>query len=144
MSRYISSLSNPKVKEIVQLVSKSKVRKVFGVCIVEGRREVDRALACNWEMKELWTLENTEPVAGVPDTVDRYEVSAKVYEKIAYRDSTEDVVAVFYPGWQFCVPIEGFGGRESHRCCRRHRETWKSWCNYAHGFGRRRRSDCSS
>ena len=96
MSRYISSLSNPKVKEIVQLVSKSKVRKVFGVCIVEGRREVDRALACNWEMKELWTLENTEPVAGVPDTVDRYEVSAKVYEKIAYRDSTEDVVAVFY------------------------------------------------
>lgn len=50
MSRYISSLSNPKVKEIVQLVSKSKVRKVFGVCIVEGRREVDRALACNWEM----------------------------------------------------------------------------------------------
>ena len=96
MSRYISSLSNPKVKEIVQLVSKSKVRKVFGVCIVEGRREVDRALACNWEMKELWTLENTEPVAGVPDTVDRYEVYAKVYEKIAYRDSTEDVVAVFY------------------------------------------------
>ena len=81
MSRYISSLSNPKVKEIVQLVSKSKVRKVFGVCIVEGRREVDRALACNWEMKELWTLENTEPVAGVPDTVDRYEVSAKVYER---------------------------------------------------------------
>ena len=96
MSRYISSLSNPKVKEIVQLVSKSKVRKVFGVCVVEGRREVERALACHWELKELWTLEHAPPVEGVPENAEHFEVAAKVYEKIAYRDATEDVVAVFY------------------------------------------------
>ncbi|MCH1535066.1 MAG: RNA methyltransferase [Schleiferiaceae bacterium] len=96
MSRYISSLSNPKVKEIVQLVSKSKVRKVFGVCVVEGRREVERALACNWELKELWSLEHAAPLQEMPEGVEHYEVSAKVYEKIAYRDATEDVVAVFY------------------------------------------------
>ena len=96
MSRYISSLSNPKVKEIVQLVSKSKARKVFGVCVVEGRREVERALACHWEMKELWTLEHAPPIDGVPENAEHFEVAAKVYEKIAYRDATEDVVAVFY------------------------------------------------
>ena len=71
MSRYISSLSNPKVKEIVQLVSKSKARKVFGVCVVEGRREVERALACNWEMKELWTLEQASPITGGPESTER-------------------------------------------------------------------------
>ena len=72
MSRYISSLSNPKVKEIVQLVSKSKVRKVFGVCVVEGRREVERALACNWEITELWTLEQASSVESVPESAEHF------------------------------------------------------------------------
>ena len=76
----ITSLQNQKIKDIVSLETKSRERREKGLFVVEGVREVERALACGYEAVE--TLRR-----GI-------DVSDAVYEKIAYRGSTEGIVAV--------------------------------------------------
>ncbi|CAI8402064.1 MAG: 23S rRNA (adenosine(1067)-2'-O)-methyltransferase [Cryomorphaceae bacterium] len=96
MSVFISSPSNPKVKDIVQLTTKARARKSRGCCVVEGYREIDRALLNGWKALELWTLDGTEPVVSPEHFADHYVAHAKVFDKIAYRSSTEHAVAVFH------------------------------------------------
>lgn len=77
----ITSLQNPKVKHLVALQQKSSLRKEEGVFVVEGKREVEHCLSRGYEVVSYFR-------EGI-------EVSSKVYEKIAYRGSTEGIVAVF-------------------------------------------------
>jgi len=76
----ITSLQNQKIKDIVSLETKSRERRERGLFVVEGVREVERALACGFEAVE--TLRRGT------------DVTDAVYEKIAYRGSTEGVIAV--------------------------------------------------
>ncbi|HCP41078.1 MAG TPA: rRNA methyltransferase, partial [Cryomorphaceae bacterium] len=95
MSLVITSTANPKVKDIVQLLTKSRERKSRGVCIVEGSRDINRALACGWEPVELWQLDGSEVLLNRMAFPRFYLASPKVFGKIAYRNTTECVVAVF-------------------------------------------------
>lgn len=95
MSLVITSTANPKVKDIVQLLTKSRERKSRGLCIVEGTREISRALACGWEPLELWQLDSSEVPLNTMAFANYYLASAKVFNKIAYRNTTEEAVAVF-------------------------------------------------
>jgi len=95
MSRYISSLSNPKVKEIVQLLTKARARKQSGLCVVEGAREIQRALSAGWMGVELWSKENTSQAHWMESFEHHYIAGSKVFEKIAYRSGTEAHVALF-------------------------------------------------
>jgi len=95
MSVVISSTSNPKVKDIVQLITKSRERKSRGCCVVEGYREINRALRNGWKGLDLWVLEGEEIKVLPEDFKNFYRTNAKVFEKIAYRSSTEHAVAVF-------------------------------------------------
>lgn len=76
----ITSLQNQKIKDIVALETKSRERRERGLFVVEGVREVERALACGYEAVETFRRGT--------------DVSDAVYEKIAYRGSTEGVIAV--------------------------------------------------
>lgn len=76
----ITSLQNDKVKEIVSLQTKSRKRRESGLFVVEGGREYERALSCGYQAVEVFRK--------------NVDVSAAVFEKIAYREGTEDVVAV--------------------------------------------------
>ena len=95
MSLVISSTTNPKVKDIVQLLTKSKERKSRGLCIVEGAREINRALASNWVPKELWQLEGSDVPLQSASFPNYYIATPKVFQKLAYRNTTECAVAVF-------------------------------------------------
>ena len=95
MSLVITSTTNPKVKDIVQLLTKSKERKTRGLCIVEGAREINRALASNWVAKELWQLDGSDVPLNTMAFPNYYLASSKVFQKIAYRNTTESAVAVF-------------------------------------------------
>ncbi len=103
----ITSLSNPKIKDLVALQAKSESRRSRGVFVVEGLREVTRCLIGGRRVaslfycpeiidpKEISALESTGsglPRSGV------FEVSRAVYEKAAYRGSTEGVLAVVEMG----------------------------------------------
>ena len=90
----ITSLHNPKIKDLLQLIDKSKERRERGLFVVEGAREVSRALAAGYEAETVFVCETllSEPPALDPEKV--FPVSAQVYERIAYRGGTEGVVAV--------------------------------------------------
>ena len=93
----ITSLQNAKIKQLLQLQQKSQERRKAGLFVVEGRRELMHCLEAGFTVDTVfWCPQvevGTEPLPPVPDGVRMIEVSKAVYEKIAYRGSTEGVVA---------------------------------------------------
>ena len=93
----ITSLQNPKIKQLLQLQQKSQERRRAGLFVVEGRRELMHCLEAGFTVDTVfWCPQvevGTEPLPSLPDGVRMIEVSKAVYEKIAYRGSTEGIVA---------------------------------------------------
>ena len=98
----ISSIQNPKVKRLLALQQKSSTRREAGCFVVEGRREllhcinagfgVETVFVCPELFSEDECRDILQQMAG--DMPQLYTVSGYVYEKIAYRGSTEGVMAI--------------------------------------------------
>lgn len=94
----ITSLQNTRVKRVVQLQQKSSERRRSGLFVVEGQRELQHCLEAGYEVVEIYMLEGREWKAegylllGCSPSI--FSVSPRVYEKMAYRGSTEGVIAV--------------------------------------------------
>jgi len=90
----ISSIQNPKIKLLTALQKKSAERRSHGVFVVEGQRELQHCVEAGFEVESLFVCK--ELFTGDFDVKNAavYTVSPKVYEHIAYRGSTEGVVAV--------------------------------------------------
>ena len=86
--RIISSVQNARIKHVVALQQKSALRREEGLFIVEGQREIEHCIACGYEIEELYVLD------GVVVEREHYTVSPPVYEKMAYREGTEGIIAV--------------------------------------------------
>ena len=86
----ITSVQNARIKHVVALQQKSSLRREEGLFVVEGRREIEHCIACGYEAAELFSRSQE---SGIRREVE-YLVSPQVYEKIAYRGSTEGVIAV--------------------------------------------------
>ncbi|MBC7886080.1 MAG: RNA methyltransferase [Saprospiraceae bacterium] len=102
MIKSISSPVNPLIKQIVLLGEKTKVRKESGTFIVEGKREI--LLAIKSGLKVLTVLFNPSIITynklhdwfgNILFEVEMIEVTNQVYHKIAYREGTEGVIAIF-------------------------------------------------
>lgn len=90
----ITSGQNPKIKHLLQLQQKSAERRKTGLFVVEGRRELEHCMEAGYEVESVFVSEDfREPLLRLADAP-CYEVSRAVYEKIAYRGSTEGVVAI--------------------------------------------------
>lgn len=99
MHKFISSPQNPTIKRLLQLQSKSRARSKEGGFIIEGLRELELCIKGGYEMKELYfvpalvsegellRLFSDDPALVIT------EISQEVYEKLAYRGSTEGVIA---------------------------------------------------
>ena len=73
---------------------KSAERRRAGLFVVEGRRELEHCLEAGYEVVELFVCPELLPAdVRFPDA-DILVVSPAVYERIAYRGTTEGVVAV--------------------------------------------------
>ena len=95
----ITSVQNPKVKQLVQLQQKSSERRKTGLFVVEGQRELGHCLDAGYEIDSVFycpeLLQATDAgFAFRPSLFTSFEVTPQVYEKIAYRGSTEGVLAV--------------------------------------------------
>ncbi len=94
MSEVVSSAQNPKVKQLQELQQKSSERRKSGLFVVEGRREVERCLACGYEIDTLFFC--PEIYGQTPDTIParrQYQVTPAIYDKLAYRGGTEGIIA---------------------------------------------------
>ena len=86
----ITSVQNARIKHAVALQQKSSLRREEGLFVVEGQREIEHCIACGYEMKELFVLDSVNYTGDLPTTI----VTSQVYEKMAYRESTEGIIAV--------------------------------------------------
>lgn len=94
MSLIVESLQNAKVKQILRWREKSSARRKDGVCLVEGAREVQRALKSGWIIKECYTrpeVDFAEPGMRMRPLA----CSNEVFEKMVLRQRGVDVLAVF-------------------------------------------------
>lgn len=98
MMKYISSTQNTVVKYLIQLQEKSRNRRKEGLFILEGVRELRLAVKGTYALTEVFfcskLLSEQRLSALIPDSTTVTELSLEVYQKIAYRTSTEGVIAV--------------------------------------------------
>jgi len=98
--KQISSIQNPIIKNLVQLQEKSKARKTTGTFIIEGRREVTLALIGKFEIQTVLfcsdyiSEQEITDLLKISQITSVIEISKEVYQKLAYRDTTEGLIAV--------------------------------------------------
>ena len=91
----ISSTQNPKVKHLLALQQKSQLRRKEGLIVVEGARELGHCIDAGLKPKTIFycpALFNIDKLST--NDAQLIEVSQEVYDKIAYRGSTEGVIAI--------------------------------------------------
>jgi len=101
----ITSLQNPRVKQLVKLRDR-RPRDEAGVFIVEGYREIRRALEKKVPLREVyyapeWFLGENEPalLAGAAAAgAQLFELPKNVFAKVAYRERPDGLLAVA-PQW---------------------------------------------
>jgi TrmH family RNA methyltransferase len=97
MNKVISSLQNPIVKQIGILQNKSKERKKTGLFVIEGQREITLALKGNYVITTVLFCPAifSEAIENFSETTSEIiEITEEVYHKIAYRNSTEGILAI--------------------------------------------------
>lgn len=92
----ISSVQNPLVKDIVELKAKAAKRRALNLCVIEGRKEIEIAIASGVEVLKLIVENNlSEELSSVFKSVpEQYIVSTQIMDKIALRDVRQSFVAV--------------------------------------------------
>lgn len=107
----ITSFSNPKIKAIRKLDQK-KFRQEMGVFFVEGLRTVGEAIQTGAEIKslviapDLLVSDFGQSIIHDPALADveRIEVSAEIYGKIAHKQGPQGIGAVVCQNWS---PLDG-------------------------------------
>ncbi|MDH7448340.1 TrmH family RNA methyltransferase [Aquimarina sp. 2201CG14-23] len=100
MSR-ITSLQNPKIKFLNQLKEKSKVRKKEHRFIIEGKREITLAISAEYILDQIYycsSIISYEEVLSILEinnlAIELIEITTEIYQKLAYRSSTEGILAI--------------------------------------------------
>ena len=97
-TKSIISIQNPYIKELIQLKEKSRERKKTGLFLIEGLREISLAIKGGYELdvilfySEFISFEDINKLTN--QQVKCIEISKEVYQKLAYRDTTEGILAV--------------------------------------------------
>lgn len=93
--RIITSTVNPLVKELVTL-STRRSRDATGTFLIEGRREVDRAVAAGLVPDIVLVCDDlvaqgSDPIATIPATADIYRLSEPAFRKISRRQNPDGI-----------------------------------------------------
>ena len=89
----IQSLQNEKIKKLTKILTKNNERKKLKIFAAEGRQENERALKFDFEAVEFFICED---IFGTDFPKEKIHlVSREVYEKIAYRGSSEGIIGIY-------------------------------------------------
>jgi TrmH family RNA methyltransferase len=102
----ISSLQNSRIKNIQKLSTKARERKEQGLFVIEGARELSLALSGGYVLEAVYRCpslydgsarrESSDVLRFLPPTL-LYEVSEPVFQKIAYREGSDGLLALARP-----------------------------------------------
>ncbi|WP_419868995.1 TrmH family RNA methyltransferase [Chryseobacterium sp. CT-SW4] len=90
----IESFQNEKIKNITKLLTDNRFRKKSGVFVIEGKQENERAQKFGFEAVEFYICDSIFQETH-PSQAKVYSVSDKVYDKIAYRGSSEGIIGIY-------------------------------------------------
>ncbi|MBO0592395.1 RNA methyltransferase [Cellulophaga sp. E16_2] len=100
-TKHISSLQNTLIKNVLVLKDKSRERKKTGNFILEGIREFELALKGFYTIETVFYAEGLFPESKIEELTATLayqpvliSVSKEVYQKIAYRETTEGILAI--------------------------------------------------
>ena len=95
MTEQITSLHNPKIKLLTALQQKSSERRRTGLFVVEGQQELQHCIRAGYEVDTVFWCPELCPAVLPPEAgaARCFQVSPDVYAKVAYRGSTEGVIA---------------------------------------------------
>ena len=98
LMKEITSIHNTYIKSLLKLQEKARERRKTGTFIIEGKREISLAVAANYQFDTILyypdLISEQEILHLFNENVNRIEISKEVYQKVAYRDSTEGIIAV--------------------------------------------------
>jgi TrmH family RNA methyltransferase len=96
--KQITSIQNPFIKSLVLLQEKAKARKQSGTFLIEGKREIELAIKGNYEIETILFLpelvSEKEISKYAKQAIEFIEINKEVYQKLAYRDTTEGIIAI--------------------------------------------------
>jgi len=95
--KQITSIQNPYIKSLIQLQEKAKARKNSGTFLIEGIREIELAVKGNYEIETVLICNEVNDFSNnsiIRQFNNPIEISKEVYQKLAYRDTTEGILAV--------------------------------------------------
>lgn len=103
MREVISSPQNPKVKNSI-LLHKSRERKKQNLFLVEGKKEVKRALQAGFKFTRIFICQDILDM-DIHDyfkagsyPIELYYITPRVYATMAYRKESEGIIGVAIPG----------------------------------------------
>lgn len=101
--KQITSLQNHLVKKVILLKEKSRERRSSGSFVLEGQREFNLACKGGYNIQYVFfcpkiiseekVRQLIKPLEKCPEII---EVSQEIYQKMAYRESTEGIVAIAF------------------------------------------------
>jgi len=96
--KQITSAQNPYIKSLLLLQEKAKARKQTGTFLIEGQREILLAIKGGYPIETLLfyseLISEKEIDQLVQNSTNVIEISKDIFEKLAYRESSEGVIAV--------------------------------------------------
>ncbi|MFC4477519.1 TrmH family RNA methyltransferase [Flavobacterium chungangensis] len=96
--KQITSIQNPFIKSLVLLQEKSKARKQTGTFLIEGLREISLAIKGGYEIETVLFLPELVSESEIDKLIQNsfqiIEINKEVYQKLAYRDTTEGILAI--------------------------------------------------
>ncbi|UOQ97203.1 RNA methyltransferase [Hymenobacter sp. 5317J-9] len=100
----LSSPQNPRIKQLLKLQQKSAERRALGLTLVEGLRELTIAVDAGVAVATLYSCPELagetglgdlqKLFAGKKDAPEWFEVTRPVFEKVAYREGSDGLLAV--------------------------------------------------
>ncbi len=96
--KYLSSLNNPELKRLLLLFQKARERKKTGFFVIEGRREIEKAINGGYEVETVFIEEGYESIIskikGRLSKVLNFSIKKSVFEQISIRSGSEKIIAI--------------------------------------------------
>lgn len=89
----IESFQNEKIKNLSRLLTDNRFRKKSGFFVVEGKQENERAVKFGFQIEEIFINESIFQGDFPKGKITL--ISEKVYEKLAYRGTSEGIIGVY-------------------------------------------------
>lgn len=100
MTENISSASNPRIRNILKLQTNSRDRREQELFVIEGYREIYRAMISGIEIRELYVCMDLdeqgrrEEFTTTDNRIKVFEVTKNAFARIAYREGSDGLIAI--------------------------------------------------